>query len=53
MLLGRRDGITASEEATKQLPSPFESLKDITAKFSAQGLDLKDMVVLSGTNLVV
>ncbi|XP_031132035.1 peroxidase 10 [Ipomoea triloba] len=52
VLLGRRDGLTASEEATKQLPSPFESLKDITAKFSSQGLDLKDMVVLSGAHSV-
>lgn len=50
--LGRRDGVTASEAATKNLPSPFESLKDITNKFSAQGLDIKDMVVLSGAHTI-
>ncbi|CAH9148273.1 unnamed protein product, partial [Cuscuta epithymum] len=45
--LGRRDGLTASEAATKSLPSPLESFQDIKTKFLAQGLDTKDMVVLS------
>lgn len=50
MLLGRRDGLTASEDAANtQLPSPFEPLENITAKFTAKGLDIKDVVVLSGT----
>lgn len=48
--LGRRDGLTASEKAAnEQLPSPIEPLDDITAKFTSKGLDLKDVVVLSGT----
>lgn len=48
--LGRRDGLTASEKAANdQLPSPFEPLDNITAKFVSKGLDLKDVVVLSGT----
>lgn len=48
--LGRRDGLTASEKAAnEQLPSPIEPLDDITAKFTSKGLDLKDIVVLSGT----
>ncbi|EEF40006.1 Peroxidase 10 precursor, putative [Ricinus communis] len=47
--LGRRDGLTASQSAAdEQLPSPFESLQNITAKFTAKGLELKDVVVLSG-----
>ncbi|XP_050205918.1 peroxidase 10-like [Mercurialis annua] len=47
--LGRRDGLTTSQSAAdEQLPSPFESLQNITAKFTSKGLDLKDVVVLSG-----
>lgn len=47
--LGRRDSLTASEEAANtNLPSPLEPLANITAKFVALGLDLKDVVVLSG-----
>lgn len=32
------------------LPAPFHSLQDITAKFTDKGLDLKDVVVLSGAH---
>ncbi|PQQ01937.1 peroxidase 10 [Prunus yedoensis var. nudiflora] len=47
--LGRRDGTTASEKAVnEQLPSPIEPLENITAKFTSKGLDIKDVVVLSG-----
>lgn len=47
--LGRRDGLTASiDAANNDLPSPFEPLENITAKFAAKGLDLQDAVVLSG-----
>lgn len=47
--LGRRDGTTASQNAAnEQLPGPFEPLKNITAKFTSKGLDIKDVVVLSG-----
>ncbi|XP_073298395.1 peroxidase 10-like [Primulina huaijiensis] len=47
--LGRRDGITANETAANtDLPSPFETLGNITAKFISKGLDSKDVVVLSG-----
>ncbi|XP_024177894.1 peroxidase 10 [Rosa chinensis] len=49
--LGRRDCTTASEDAANDdLPSPFEPLENminITAKFAAKGLDLRDVVVLS------
>ncbi|KAK6159387.1 hypothetical protein DH2020_006701 [Rehmannia glutinosa] len=51
--LGRLDGLTASEKsANEQLPSPFEPLDNITAKFVAKGLDVKDMVVLSGAHTI-
>ncbi|CAI0447038.1 unnamed protein product [Linum tenue] len=50
--LGRRDGLTANQAAVAQeLPSPIESLDDITAKFTSKGLDVKDVVVLSGSFL--
>ncbi|GAA0162509.1 peroxidase [Lithospermum erythrorhizon] len=49
--LGRRDGLVANETAANtELPSPFENLGNITAKFIAKGLDLKDVVVLSGAH---
>jgi len=51
--LGRRDGTTASEDAVnEQIPSPFEPLQNITAKFTSKGLDLKDVVVLSGGHTI-
>lgn len=47
--LGRQDGTTASQSAAnEQIPSPLESLENITAKFTSKGLKLKDVVVLSG-----
>lgn len=50
MSLGRRDSLAASETlANTDLPSPSEPLENITAKFISKGLDVKDMVVLSGT----
>ncbi|KAJ8763557.1 hypothetical protein K2173_002440 [Erythroxylum novogranatense] len=49
--LGRRDGLNASQQAVNdQLPSPLESLQAITAKFTSKGLDIKDVVVLSGAH---
>ncbi|KAK6128930.1 hypothetical protein DH2020_037334 [Rehmannia glutinosa] len=51
--LGRRDGLTANETAANtDLPSPFEPLENITAKFISKGLDVKDMVVLSGGHTI-
>ncbi|GLT86334.1 hypothetical protein SLE2022_044790 [Rubroshorea leprosula] len=51
--LGRRDGLTASQQAAnEQLPSPIEPLDNITAKFTSRGLDLKDVVVLSGAHTI-
>ncbi|KAG8384426.1 hypothetical protein BUALT_Bualt04G0116700 [Buddleja alternifolia] len=51
--LGRRDGLTATETAANtNLPSPFEPLENITAKFISKGLDVKDVVVLSGAHTI-
>lgn len=48
--LGRRDGLSAKQSsANEQLPTPIEPLENITAKFTSKGLDLKDVVVLSGS----
>ncbi|KAJ6345885.1 hypothetical protein OIU78_008533 [Salix suchowensis] len=50
---GRKDGFTASEKAAnEQLPSPIEPLENITAKFTSKGLDMKDVVVLSGAHTI-
>nr|DAD42188.1 TPA_asm: hypothetical protein HUJ06_000418 [Nelumbo nucifera] len=49
VLLGRRDSTTANQAgANTSIPSPFENLTEITAKFSAVGLDTTDLVALSG-----
>ncbi|KAJ9152938.1 hypothetical protein P3X46_026442 [Hevea brasiliensis] len=51
--LGRRDGLTASQKAANEnLPGPFEPLENITAKFISKGLDIKDVVVLSGAHTI-
>jgi peroxidase len=51
--LGRRDATTASEKAAvDQLPSPIEPLQNITNKFTSKGLDIKDVVVLSGGHTI-
>lgn len=54
VLLGRRDGLVANQTgANNGLPSPFESLNQIIAKFNAVGLDVADVVSLSGEELIV
>ncbi|XP_047179608.1 peroxidase A2-like [Vigna umbellata] len=51
VLLGRRDSLTANQAgANTSIPSPFESLANITSKFSAVGLDTTDLVALSGAH---
>ncbi|KAI4318389.1 hypothetical protein MLD38_032099 [Melastoma candidum] len=51
--LGRRDGLTAREKsANEQLPSPFEPLDNIITKFASKGLDVKEVVVLSGGHTI-
>lgn len=52
VLLGRRDSLTANQAAANtSLPSPFETLANVSSKFSAVGLDTTDLVALSGNSL--
>ncbi|GKV34534.1 hypothetical protein SLEP1_g42902 [Rubroshorea leprosula] len=51
VLLGRRDSLTANQAgANTSIPSPVEGLSNITAKFSAVGLNTNDLVALSGAH---
>ncbi|KAF7119729.1 hypothetical protein RHSIM_Rhsim13G0227600 [Rhododendron simsii] len=53
VLLGRRDGLVANQTgANAKLPSPFEDLNAIIAKFVDVGLNLTDVVVLSGGHTI-
>ncbi|GAV88453.1 peroxidase domain-containing protein [Cephalotus follicularis] len=51
--LGRRDGLVANQTgANLGLPSPLEGLDAITAKFVAVGLNITDVVSLSGGHTI-
>ncbi|XP_072996203.1 peroxidase 4-like [Typha latifolia] len=51
--LGRRDSKTASlSTANNDIPSPSMNLANLTAKFAAQGLSVKDLVALSGGHTI-
>ncbi|XAR60433.1 Peroxidase [Bertholletia excelsa] len=50
--LGRRDGLVANQTQANNLPSPFESVVAITAKFVAVGLNQTDVVILSGAHTI-
>ncbi|KAF9610000.1 hypothetical protein IFM89_019640 [Coptis chinensis] len=51
VFLGRKDSTTANQAGANTLiPSPFEGLTNITAKFSAVGLNTNDLVALSGAH---
>ncbi|GMH20214.1 hypothetical protein Nepgr_022055 [Nepenthes gracilis] len=50
--LGRRDSLTSNSSDNQHIPSPFEPLENITAKFISKGLDMNDMVVLSGGHTI-
>ncbi|GAB2287000.1 hypothetical protein Dimus_021386 [Dionaea muscipula] len=53
VLLGRRDGVVSNQTAANNdLPSPFDTLDAITSKFAAVGLDLTDVVALSGGHTI-
>ncbi|KAI3511694.1 hypothetical protein L1887_18851 [Cichorium endivia] len=53
VLLGRRDGLVANQAgANTNLPAPTESVGNITAKFVAVGLNLTDVVTLSGAHTI-
>nr|AFK41415.1 unknown [Lotus japonicus] len=51
VLVGRRDGVMANQSgANASIPTPFESLAIISAKFAAVGLNITDLVALSGAH---
>ncbi|EAY89165.1 hypothetical protein OsI_10661 [Oryza sativa Indica Group] len=53
VLLGRRDGLVANQTgANSNLPSPFDSISVITARFKDVGLNATDVVVLSGAHTI-
>jgi hypothetical protein len=48
--LGRRDGVVSrASEALANLPSPSNNFTTLEANFGSKGLDVKDLVILSGT----
>ncbi|KAG4990705.1 hypothetical protein JHK87_024162 [Glycine soja] len=52
--LGRRDGLISNGTlANLAIPSPFDTLDTIISKFNDVGLDLKDVVTLSGAHTTV
>ncbi|KAJ1439875.1 Secretory peroxidase [Sesbania bispinosa] len=53
LLLGRRDGLVSNGTlANLALPSPFDTLDTIISKFNNVGLNLKDVVTLSGSHTI-
>ncbi|KAI3721933.1 hypothetical protein L2E82_32953 [Cichorium intybus] len=53
VLLGRRDGLVSNQSgANSKLPAPFETVGNITLKFQAVGLNLTDVVSLSGAHTI-
>ncbi|CAN1262948.1 Peroxidase 52 [Linum perenne] len=51
--VGRRDGRTASiSAANNNLPPPFFSFSQLLSSFQSQGLDLTDLVALSGAHTI-
>ncbi|PHT58922.1 Peroxidase 54 [Capsicum baccatum] len=53
VLLGRRDGLAANfSGSSNALPAPFDPLNTIISKFEAVGLNLTDVVSLSGAHTI-
>ncbi|CAM0880313.1 unnamed protein product [Alopecurus aequalis] len=51
--LGRRDGLSANQNAANaNLPPPDATLADLLTRFSAKGLDARDLTALSGAHTV-
>ena len=48
--MGRRDSLTASKTAANNnIPGPNSTVSQLLSKFQNVGLDLRDMVALSGS----
>ncbi|KAF7816207.1 Cationic peroxidase 1 [Senna tora] len=53
VLLGRKDARTASRDAANNnLPPPFFNFSQLVTNFQSHGLNLKDLVVLSGGHTI-
>ncbi|KAK7387282.1 hypothetical protein VNO78_27962 [Psophocarpus tetragonolobus] len=53
VLLGRRDARTASKDAANaNLPPPFFSFSQLLSNFNSHGMNLKDLVALSGGHTI-
>ncbi|KAK4274894.1 hypothetical protein QN277_018056 [Acacia crassicarpa] len=53
VLLGRRDAKSASKNAANtNLPAPFFNMPQLVASFESHGLNLQDLVVLSGGHTI-
>ncbi|CAN1256909.1 Type I inositol polyphosphate 5-phosphatase 2 [Linum perenne] len=51
VMLGRKDSLNSSIDAANDLlPSPNSTVKDLVNNFKQQGLDIKDLVALSGAH---
>ncbi|RLN04019.1 hypothetical protein C2845_PM13G25300 [Panicum miliaceum] len=51
--LGRRDGVVSrASEALASVPSPSDNFTALEARFAAKGLDVKDLVILSGAHTI-
>ncbi|KAJ9550292.1 hypothetical protein OSB04_014337 [Centaurea solstitialis] len=50
--LGRRDGRVSIASESLTLPSPFDDITRLKARFASKGLSVKDLVVLSGGTLL-
>ncbi|KAL5151913.1 Peroxidase 3 [Glycine soja] len=50
---GRRDGVISNlVEARNNIPAPFDNITTLQTLFANQGLDLKDLVLLSGAHTI-
>ncbi|MED6207011.1 Peroxidase 3 [Stylosanthes scabra] len=50
---GRRDGLVSNlSEASRNIPAPFDNFTTLQTKFNNVGLDLNDLVILSGAHTI-
>ncbi|XP_050204524.1 peroxidase 3-like [Mercurialis annua] len=49
---GRRDGVISRASETTAIPAPFANFTTLQTLFANQGLDLKDLVLLSGAHTI-